>query len=115
MEAKEIKQENLSNLVLRKIVEEKIKSINPNDLRTLIEILQILDLGKVKSLKKIREIEIIRDAGLIGAVSTDPKPANISPNSDNYTFNIPRLVLPDNLIEFMKYASWIEYAMHGRN
>jgi len=56
MEEKATKQMDLPNVVLKKIVVEKIHSINSDDLRTLVEILQILDLGKVKTLKNLNEI-----------------------------------------------------------
>lgn len=57
-----------------------------------------------------REIESIRKAGLIGAVSTTPKQAELSSYSDLYEYNLPRLSLPDSFQDLIQYSTWIERA-----
>jgi len=61
-----------------------------------------------------REIEFIRKAGLIGAVSTIPKQIELNSHDDLYEYNLPRLGLPDSLQDLIQYSTWIEYAISRR-
>ena len=62
-----------------------------------------------------REIEIIRNAGLIGAVSTIPKQVDIDSRSDHYAYNLPRLSLPHSISDLVQYSTWIEHAKVWQN
>ncbi len=57
-----------------------------------------------------REIEILKKENFLGAVSTMPGYIESRENFDNNFYRIPRLVVPDNMVDFMQYCSWIEYA-----
>jgi len=57
-----------------------------------------------------REIEIIRKAGLVGAVSTIQKQVEFNNQSDLYEFNLPRLSFPYSLEDLIQYSTWIEHA-----
>ena len=57
-----------------------------------------------------REIAFLKDSGFIGAASTIPNVVKYKFNSDDYIYSLPRLPLPDNMPEFIKYCSWIEHA-----
>lgn len=57
-----------------------------------------------------REIDIVRNAELLGAVSTIPKqlrPDSMEPDEQYY---LPRYGLPDNFLDFQMYSGWIEGA-----
>jgi len=56
-----------------------------------------------------REIDIIKKAGLIGAVSTYPAQAEITKKSDKYLYQLPRLALPSSLEELAHDSSWLGY------
>ena len=66
-----------------------------------------IDFGK-------REAENIAQAGLKGAVSTEPTFCRFPPPSDKqatgYQYRIPRFAFPDNFNDFAQYTSWIERA-----
>ncbi len=57
-----------------------------------------------------REIDIIKQAGLTGAVSTEA--THVNPNNDtrNYRFKLPRFGFPCSYTDFIQYSSWIERA-----
>ncbi|MDH5230211.1 MAG: polysaccharide deacetylase family protein [Gammaproteobacteria bacterium] len=56
-----------------------------------------------------REVDIIRDTGLIGGVSAIPAQAELSKQSGNYPFHIPRFCLSDDFEEFRHDLSWLGY------
>ena len=64
---------------------------------------RILDFGP-------REINILKQAGFIGAVATTPGYIDIEKDYKQQLFRIPRFELPDNMADFIQYCSWIEYA-----
>lgn len=55
-----------------------------------------------------REINIIKNIGLVGAVSTVPAQIKTKPTDDLF-YNLPRYSLPVNFDEFVMYCSWVEY------
>lgn len=57
-----------------------------------------------------REIEILKQAGFSGAVSTTPGYLDSKLDYKPQIFRIPRFELPDNMTDFIQYCSWIEYA-----
>lgn len=57
-----------------------------------------------------REIEFIRKAGLIGAVSTIHKQVDTGNHDDNYEYNLPRLSFPSSMQDLIQYSTWIEHA-----
>jgi len=57
-----------------------------------------------------REIEIIRNNGFLGAVSTIPAQVKSNFSDKNYLFSLPRYPLPSLYPDFIKYCTWIEYA-----
>ncbi len=59
-----------------------------------------------------REIDILHQAGFIGAVATTPGYINPAADVENQLFRIPRFELPDTMADFIQYCSWIEYAKH---
>ena len=61
----------------------------------------------------VREIEFIRKAGLIGAVSTIPEQVDMNNQSDQYEFNLPRLGFPTSLQDLIQYSTWIEHAKNS--
>lgn len=57
-----------------------------------------------------REIEIIKSAGLIGAVSTEPTSVDPLNDDSNYLYRLPRFGFPQSFSDFVQYSSWIERA-----
>ena len=57
-----------------------------------------------------REIEVIKNAGYLGAVSTVPGVTRCNNRSDDQIYSLPRLALPNNMTDFIQYCSWIESA-----
>ena len=57
-----------------------------------------------------REIDIIRKAGLIGAVTTINRQVDIGNSNALYEYNIPRLSFPNSLQDLIQYSTWIEHA-----
>lgn len=55
-----------------------------------------------------REIELIKKAGLIGAVSTIPKQVDLDNHSDLYKYNLPRHGFPNSIQDLIQYSTWIE-------
>lgn len=56
-----------------------------------------------------REIETLKHADYMGAVSVTPDFARYENNhSGNQLYSLPRFALPDNMIDFIQYCSWIE-------
>jgi peptidoglycan/xylan/chitin deacetylase (PgdA/CDA1 family) len=58
-----------------------------------------------------REIKILKNTGFLGAVSVTPD--FIDQNSAkaiHQIYSLPRIALPDNMIDFIQYCSWIENA-----
>ncbi|MDN6320242.1 MAG: polysaccharide deacetylase family protein, partial [Marinobacter sp.] len=56
-----------------------------------------------------REQEIVKQAGLIGALSADPGYVHLKePNNNLYA--LKRFSFPDNMAHFKQYCSWLEYA-----
>ena len=66
---------------------------------------RVLDFGP-------REIDILKQAGFIGAVATSPGYIDMEQDYKQQVFRIPRFELPDNMADFIQYCSWIEYAKH---
>lgn len=58
-----------------------------------------------------REIEILKNTDMIGALSTIPM--QFRPNSvqADIAYNLPRYSLPENYNDFIMYCSWIEYTI----
>lgn len=61
-----------------------------------------------------REIDFVRKAGLIGAVSTTPKQVDLGTHGDMYEYQLPRLVFPESFQDLIQYATWIEHAKNWR-
>ena len=57
-----------------------------------------------------REIEVLKDYGYLGAMSTTPGFVRQKNSSGDQIFSLPRLALPDNMTDFIQYCSWIESA-----
>jgi len=57
-----------------------------------------------------REIEVLKNAGYLGAVSTEPSFVRKNHNSGDQIYSLPRLALPNNMTDFIQYCSWIEPA-----
>ena len=57
-----------------------------------------------------REIELVKKAGLIGAVSTTPSYIEAASTNRNYLYSLPRFPLPNSYHDFLQYCSWIGYA-----
>ena len=56
-----------------------------------------------------REIEDLKDTAYMGAVSTTPDFVRYeNNNSGDQIYSLPRLALPDNMIDFIQYCSWLE-------
>ena len=64
---------------------------------------RILDFGP-------REINILKEEGFLGAVSTAVGYVEPENEPDKQVFRLPRLELPDNMTDFIQYCSWIERA-----
>ena len=56
-----------------------------------------------------REIDLVKKAGLIGAVSTIPSYTEVASTNRNYLYSLPRLALPNSYHDFLQYCSWIGY------
>ncbi len=54
-----------------------------------------------------REIEALEKSGYLGAVSTTTNIVTSNNQSQNYIYSLPRLVLPDNMTDFIQYCSWV--------
>ena len=61
-----------------------------------------------------REIDYIREAGLLGAVSTIQKQVEVNTPTDRYAFNLPRLSFPYSFEDLIQYSTWIEHAKSWR-
>lgn len=59
-----------------------------------------------------REIDIIRQSGLIGAVATEPTFVNTGIEDPDYLYKLPRFGFPNNYLDFIQYSSWIERAKY---
>ncbi len=57
-----------------------------------------------------REIDMIKKAGLIGAVSTYPAQVEITKQPNKYLYQLPRLAFPASLEELAHDSSWLGYA-----
>lgn len=57
-----------------------------------------------------RDIEAIRQSGLIGAVATEPSFVNPESDDPDYLYKLPRFGFPNNYLDFVQYSSWIERA-----
>ena len=55
-----------------------------------------------------REIETVKKAGLIGALSTVPTQVDKNARGDSL-YSLPRLALPASVTDFIQYCSWIQY------
>jgi peptidoglycan/xylan/chitin deacetylase (PgdA/CDA1 family) len=55
-----------------------------------------------------REIEVLKNTGYLGAMSTTPDFVTHNNNSGDQVYSLPRLALPDNMTDFIQYCSWIE-------
>jgi len=56
-----------------------------------------------------REIDIVRDSGFIGAVSTVPKQVDLNSTTHDYLFKLPRYGLPKSFLDFKSMCSWVEH------
>lgn len=63
--------------------------------------------GRVGDFGK-REIDLLRDLGFTGAVSTTPGYLGEYPGSALDPYRVPRFELPASLTDFRQYSSWIE-------
>ncbi len=61
-----------------------------------------------------REITALQKAGYLGAVSTTPDFVMNDKKSRENVFSLPRLSLPDNMIDFIQYCSWMEGVRSAR-
>ncbi len=57
-----------------------------------------------------REISILKENNFLGAVSTIPGYLTPLENSDLDLFSLPRFNLPESMVDFIQYCSWIEHA-----
>lgn len=57
-----------------------------------------------------REIDFIRNAGLVGAVSTVHEQVELNNEGELYEFNLPRFSFPDSVEDLVQYSTWIERA-----
>lgn len=64
---------------------------------------RVLDFGP-------REISILKKENFLGAISTEAGYVECKKDPEKQLFRIPRLVVPDNMRDFMQYCSWIERA-----
>lgn len=55
-----------------------------------------------------REIDTIKKAGLLGAVSTIPACVEPGNASEDYVYNLPRFSLPSTFEDFIQCCTWIE-------
>ena len=56
-----------------------------------------------------REQELVKQAGLIGALSADPGYVHLNETNIN-RYALKRFSFPDNMAHFKQYCSWLEYA-----
>lgn len=56
----------------------------------------------------VREMEALKKAGYLGAMSTTPDFVMTDKKSRNHIYSLPRFALPDNMTDFIQYCSWIE-------
>jgi peptidoglycan/xylan/chitin deacetylase (PgdA/CDA1 family) len=56
------------------------------------------------------EINLLKNSGFLGAVSTVPTYVDLREKSQNYSYNLPRFGLPDTFDDFIQYCTWIEHA-----
>ncbi len=56
-----------------------------------------------------REQEIVKQAGLIGALSADPGYVHLT-RANNNLFALKRFSFPNDMAHFKQYCSWLEYA-----
>ena len=61
-----------------------------------------------------REIETLKKAGYLGAVSTTPDFVMSDIKSRNNIYSLPRFALPDNMTDFIQYSSWMERVRGAR-
>ncbi|MDJ0806107.1 MAG: polysaccharide deacetylase family protein [Gammaproteobacteria bacterium] len=57
-----------------------------------------------------REIELLKKEAFLGAVSTFPGFVQATMSETRDKFRLPRYELPDNMVDFIQYCSWIEQA-----
>ena len=57
-----------------------------------------------------REIEIVKNTEMLGALATIPKQFQLRSNIPDKNYILPRYSLPDNFNDFKMYSTWIEYA-----
>jgi len=57
-----------------------------------------------------REVDILRKEKFLGAISTVSGYVEVEKNQENQIFRLPRFELPDNMVDFIQYSSWIERA-----
>jgi peptidoglycan/xylan/chitin deacetylase (PgdA/CDA1 family) len=57
-----------------------------------------------------REMEIVRQTGLLGAVSTIPASVDPGEKQSGYPYRLPRYGLPESFLDFVQYSTWIEQA-----
>lgn len=55
-----------------------------------------------------REIEVIKNNGYMGAMSTRADVIKYKVTSDDQIFSLPRLALPNNMTDLIQYCSWME-------
>ena len=55
-----------------------------------------------------REIEVLKKNKYTGAVTTVPGVVKQSYDNDNQLYNLSRLNMPTNIVDFIQYCSWIE-------
>ncbi|WP_179959396.1 polysaccharide deacetylase family protein [Marinobacter changyiensis] len=56
-----------------------------------------------------REQEIVKQAGLIGALSADPGYVHLT-QANNNLYALKRFSFPNDMTQFKQYCSWLEYA-----
>lgn len=61
-----------------------------------------------------REIAYLRDAGFLGAVSSQPRLVDVENHTQEQIFSLPRVPLPDSMTYFIQCCSWIEHVKRGR-
>jgi peptidoglycan/xylan/chitin deacetylase (PgdA/CDA1 family) len=64
-----------------------------------------------------REINALRENGFSGAVTTTPGFIGAADTGEEQLYRLPRFALPDSMVDFIQYCTWIEYAKcsHQRN
>lgn len=63
---------------------------------------QVADYGE-------REIELLKNIGFLGAVSTTPALVKPAKNIEPQIYCLPRLSLPNNMTDFIQQCTWIEH------